>query len=123
MPEHRTARPFVFCFLMLPFGISNGFCTILIPQGLQNAAFTAVALHVTGRGAAATKYAFLGSLGNLPVSYMTAFDGWAHDRFGAAGMLRAEALLGAVCVALGVAALWWVEVRISRSRRVSTASA
>jgi hypothetical protein len=58
-----------------------------LSQGLQNAAFSAVLLHVTGRGAAATKYALRGSLGNLPVSYMTAFDGWAHDRFGAAGML------------------------------------
>ncbi len=80
-------------------------------QGVANAAFSALALHATGRStAAATKYALLGSLGNLPVSYMTAFDGWAYDRWSAAGMLNAEALLGVVCVALGLAALWRIRV-------------
>ena len=74
---------------------------------MANAAFSALALHATGRGtAAATKYAILGSLGDIPVSYMTAFDGWAHDRWGAGGMLNAEAWLGIAAVCLGLLALW-----------------
>jgi MFS family permease len=62
--------------------------------GMAYAAFSALLLYVIGRGAASTKYATLSSLGNLPTSYMTAFDGWAHDRAGATGMLNAEGWLG-----------------------------
>jgi MFS transporter, PAT family, beta-lactamase induction signal transducer AmpG len=50
-------------------------------------------LFVIGRGGAATKYAMLASLGNLPVFYMTALSGWAHDRYGTAAMLAIEARL------------------------------
>ena len=56
--------------------------------GVAYAAFSAVVLFAIGRGAASTKYATLSSLGNLPVIYMTAVNGWAHDRFGTAGMLH-----------------------------------
>ena len=60
--------------------------------GVAYAAFSAVVLFAIGRGAASTKYATLSSLGNLPVIYMTAVNGWAHDRFGTAWMLHVEAL-------------------------------
>ena len=73
--------------------------------GMVYAAFSALLLHVIGRGAASTKYATLSSLGNLPTAYMTAFDGWAHDRWGAGGMLHAEALLGVGSTALILVAL------------------
>ena len=73
--------------------------------GAATAAFSALVLYATGRGAASTKYAVLNSLGNVPVVYMTAFDGWAHDRWSAAGMLNAEALAGGLCIAIGLAAL------------------
>ena len=72
------------------------------------AAFSALLLYAIGRGAASTKYATLSSLGNLPTTYMTAFDGWVHDRSGAAGMLSAEALLGAASIVLGLIALKWI---------------
>ena len=36
---------------------------------------------------------------------MAAFDGWAHDRWGAGGMLHAEALLGVGSTALILVAL------------------
>ena len=56
------------------------------------AAFSAVVLFAIGRGAASTKYAALSSLGNVPVVYMTALDGWVHDRFGTGWMLQTDAL-------------------------------
>jgi hypothetical protein len=74
--------------------------------GLANAAFSAVALQAIGRGAASAKYAILSSLGNVPVVWMTAFDGWVHDRAGVAAMLNGEALVAVVCIVLGMVALW-----------------
>ena len=59
-------------------------------------AFSAIVLLAIGRGAASTKYATLSSLGNLPVVYMTASDGWVHDRFGTAWMLHSEALIAII---------------------------
>jgi hypothetical protein len=75
-------------------------------QGLAYAGFTAVALEAIGLGAAATKYNVFASLSNMPIAYMTLIDGWAHERWGAAGMLHAEAALGVVgiLVFLGIAA-------------------
>lgn len=70
-----------------------GFCT-----GLMYAAFTAVIFFVIGKKNAATKYSLLASLGNLPVVYMTAFDGWTHDKYGSRFMLTAEALMGILFV-------------------------
>lgn len=69
--------------------------------GLAYAAFSAIVLLAIGKGAAATKYALLSSFGNLPVIYVTAFDGWAHDRYGSAGMLFWEAAIGLIAVVLG----------------------
>jgi MFS transporter, PAT family, beta-lactamase induction signal transducer AmpG len=75
-------------------------------NGMAYAAFSAVVLLAIGRGAASTKYATLSSLGNLPVVYMTTFDGWVHDRFGTAWMLHGEALVAIVCVGLALFVLW-----------------
>lgn len=62
--------------------------------GLINAAFSAVILYAIGKKNAATKYALISSLGNVPVVYMTAFDGWTHDLRNSKFMLVAEAGLG-----------------------------
>jgi MFS family permease len=70
--------------------------------GMAYAAFSAVVLFAIGRGAASTKYATLSSLGNVPVVYMTAINGWVHDRFGTASMLATEAVVGVVFVALAL---------------------
>jgi MFS family permease len=88
-----------------PMTFAGGVLCYAFTQGLANAAFSALLLHGIGRGAAATKYAILSSIGNVPVSYMTAFDGWTHDRWGASGMLNAEALLGLAFVPIGLFAL------------------
>ena len=79
--------------------------TYAFGMGAGNAAYSALVLHASGRGAASTKYALLASLGNVPNVYMTAFNGWAHDRWSAAGMLYAEALVSVLCITIGLAAL------------------
>jgi hypothetical protein len=70
--------------------------------------FRRIVLLAIGRGAASTKYATLSSLGNLPVVYMTASDGWVYDRFGAAWMLHSEALIAIICMLLALAILRWI---------------
>jgi MFS transporter, PAT family, beta-lactamase induction signal transducer AmpG len=91
-----------------PVAYNIGVLFYAASTGLSYAAFSALLLYAIGRGAASTKYATLSSLGNLPTTYMTAFDGWVHDRSGAAGMLNAEALLGAGSIVLGLIALKWI---------------
>jgi len=46
---------------------------------------------------------------------MTAFNGWAHDRFGTAWMLLAEALSALVCIALAFLALRAINSSQARS--------
>ena len=81
-------------------------------QGLTYAAFTAVVLEAIGLGAAATKYNLYASLSNMPIAYMTLVDGWAHTRWGAGGLLEAEAAIGVVGIIVFVA------VTMSLPRRV-----
>jgi len=66
--------------------------------GLINAAFTSVILFAIGKRNVATKFSLLASIGNLPVVYMTAFDGWAHDKYNSKYMLLAEAAAGILFV-------------------------
>jgi MFS transporter, PAT family, beta-lactamase induction signal transducer AmpG len=75
--------------------------------GLTYAGFSAVVLEAIGLGAAATKYNLYASLSNMPIAYMTMVDGWAHTRWGTAGMLHTEAAVGvlAILVFVGVAAM------------------
>ena len=78
---------------------------LVLPYGIAYAAFSVIVLFVIGHRAALTKYAVLFSFGNIPVIYMTSFDGWTPDRFGTPGMLWMEALAGIVCVVLGLVAV------------------
>jgi PAT family beta-lactamase induction signal transducer AmpG len=73
--------------------------------GLANAAFSAVVLFAIGHKNAATKYSLLSSLGNIPVAYMTAFDGWVHDAFSSKYMLILEAMIGFLFVVISVIVL------------------
>lgn len=82
-----------------PAVFSAGVLSYAFTNGVAYAAFSAIVLVAIGRGAASTKYATLCSFGNLPVVYMTALDGWVHDRFGTAWMLHTDALSGIACVA------------------------
>jgi len=89
----------------VPGSFIAGVLVYALFTGMAYAAFSAVVLLAIGRGAAATKYATLSSLGNLPVVYMTASDGWVHDRFGTAWMLHSEALVAIVCIVIALAIL------------------
>ena len=80
--------------------------------GLTYAGFTAFVLEAIGKGAAATKYSVYASLSNFPIYYMTNVDGWAHDRWNAAGMLFTEA---ALCV-LGAIAFMGLIAALGRRR-------
>jgi MFS family permease len=90
---------------MQPVVYIGGVLTYTFGIGLINAAFTAVILYAIGKKHVATKYSLLSSLGNLPVVYMTAFDGWAHDRFNSKYMLVVEAAVGFLFVVLFLLAL------------------
>lgn len=81
-------------------------------NGLCYAAFSAFVLEVIGQGAAATKYNALASLSNLPIYYMTALDGWAHDRWNSAAMFFTESGL-----AIFSAGLFLILVRLLLGRR------
>lgn len=66
--------------------------------GMINAAFTSVILYATGKRNVATKYSLLASIGNLPVVYMTAINGWTHDKYNSKNMLLFEAAVGVLFV-------------------------
>ena len=77
--------------------------------GLLNAAFSSVILYAAGKKAGATKYSLLSSIGNVPVVYMTAFDGWAHDNGGSKYMLVMEAAMGILFVIICISVLKWMK--------------
>lgn len=62
--------------------------------GFTYAGFTAFVLEAMGLGAAATKFSLFASLSNFPIAWMTTIDGWAHTKYGPAGMLYTEAAVG-----------------------------
>lgn len=72
-----------------------GFC-----MGLMYAAYTAVLLFAIGKSHSATKFSLMSSLGNMPVVYMTTFNGWAHDKYGSKFMLSAEAFIGIIFIVI-----------------------
>ena len=84
--------------------------------GLTYAGFSAVVLEAMGKGAAATKYNVFASLSNMPIAYVTVINGWAYERWGAAGMLYTESVLAVVAIVL------FVGVSSLRSRRRAPAS-
>jgi hypothetical protein len=50
MPYRETTKPFVFFFLVLPYGISSGFVSITLPFFLTRAGFSvAIAASIVAR--------------------------------------------------------------------------
>jgi PAT family beta-lactamase induction signal transducer AmpG len=82
--------------------------------GAGYAAFSAMVVHAIGKGVASTKYAFCQSLGNLPVVYMTAVNGYVHDKYGTSWMLMGEAIAAIACIILGLLVLRAI---MNRSKR------
>lgn len=85
--------------------------------GMVNAAFTSVILYATDKRNVATKYSLLASIGNLPVVYMTAIDGWTHDKYNSKYMLSFEAALGVLFVIL-----FTVILRLMKSKQLIPAT-
>jgi len=106
-----------------PLAFASGVLCYAFGTGVSFAAYSALLLHVIGRGAASTKYAMLSSFGNVPVVCMPALNGWTHDQYGTAAMLMIEALAGGVSVILFLAVLLTVTQREAASRRGLTPAA
>jgi hypothetical protein len=62
-------------------------------NGVAFAAFSGLAFEIIGVGAVATKYNVFASVANFATSYSTRLDGKAQARWGANGMLYADAAL------------------------------
>ncbi|MDI9364360.1 MAG: MFS transporter [Flavobacterium sp.] len=82
-----------------------GVLSYALCYGLINAAFSALALYATGTKLAATKYAMISSLANIPVVYITYIDGLVHDKYGSKYMLVVEAVVALVFVVVAVLVL------------------
>jgi hypothetical protein len=76
--------------------------------GLANGPYTGVIYDSMGSNAAATLGSILSSLGQLPLVLVTVVVGAVGTRYGADGMLFAEAGMAAISVAayIAVATLW-----------------
>jgi MFS family permease len=94
-----------------PFVYEAGVLVYSFFVGAGYAAFSALVVHAIGKGVASTKYAFCQSLGNLPVVYMTALNGYVHDKYGTSWMLMGEALAAIVCVVIGLVVLRAIQNR------------
>ncbi len=71
-------------------------------------AYSAVVLEVIGKGAAATKFNLMASVGNVPVTIMPLVDGALHDRLGTNAMFYGEAALSvAAALLFGLVVLAW----------------
>ncbi len=90
----------------IPVMFNTGVLLYALSTGMAYAAFSAVVLHVIGKGAASTKYALLSSFGNIAPVYMTALNGWIYDGYGIQIMLLSETVLGLsfVIIFLGILA-------------------
>jgi hypothetical protein len=58
--------------------------------------FTAVVLEFLGNSgkSGSGRYSIINSLGNVPVLYMIALDGWGGEKWGARGLAGTEAVVG-----------------------------
>ncbi|HEY4011783.1 MAG TPA: MFS transporter [Polyangiaceae bacterium] len=81
-------------------------------NGAAFAAFSAFAFEIAGHASVATKYNILASLANTSISYTTRADGAAHARWGARGVLLADATLTGAGIALLAAV-----IAVTRSRK------
>lgn len=83
---------------MHPYVYITGVLVYTFGIGMINAAFTSVILYAIGKRHVATKFSLLASMGNVPVVYMTALNGWTHDTYNSKYMLLLEAALGILFV-------------------------
>jgi MFS transporter, PAT family, beta-lactamase induction signal transducer AmpG len=74
----------------------------LFTIGICYAMFTAVVLEFMGDSgkSGSGRYSIINSLGNVPVLYMIALDGWGGDKWGARGLSGTEAVVGGIGAAI-----------------------
>lgn len=82
-----------------------GVTLYLFTVGMAYALFTAVLLEFMGDSgkSGSARYSLINSLGNIPVIYMIALDGWGSGRWGTRGLAGTEAVVGggaALCMLL-----------------------
>jgi MFS family permease len=86
-----------------PLSYNAGVLAYSFAIGIVNAGFSALLLFALGsKGLVSTKYSLMSSIGNLPVVYMTAIDGWLHDTYNIKMMLLGESVIGIIFVILYV---------------------
>lgn len=80
----------------------TGTVLFLFSVGVGYALFTAVLLEFLGASgkSGSARYAFINSLGNLPVAYMSWIDGRGYAHWGPRGMPGTDAVVSAVGVSL-----------------------
>ena len=91
------------------FTYAAGYSGYSIAVGFAYAVFTALVLEVLGprRHAAGTSYSLLVASGNLPIAYMTWFDGLGYKNAGTRGLMGVDALSnGAGAVLLFLLAIY-----------------
>ena len=83
---------------LLPATYYLGVTLYLFTVGMAYAMFTAVVLEFLGASgkSGSGRYSIINSLGNVPVVYMLAMDGWGGNRWGTRGLAGTEAVMGAV---------------------------
>jgi PAT family beta-lactamase induction signal transducer AmpG len=87
---------------MTPWNYYLGVTLYLFTVGTCYAMFTAVVLEFLGHSgkSGSGRYSIINSLGNVPVLYMIALDGWGGERWGARGLAGTEAVVGATGAAI-----------------------
>jgi PAT family beta-lactamase induction signal transducer AmpG len=87
MPRRDKTKPFVFFFLVLPYGISSGFVSITLPFVLTRAGFSvAIAASIVAIGISANLWRFLwGPIADLTLTarrwYLIGFSAAALTLF------------------------------------------
>ncbi|MGC9198976.1 MAG: hypothetical protein ACP5E5_08575 [Acidobacteriaceae bacterium] len=92
-----------------------GVALYLLTVGMAYAMFTAVVLEFLGSSgkSGSSRYSIINSMGNVPVVYMIALDGWGGSRFGVRGLPGTEAVMG------GAAALLLLGYFLTKGRQLA----
>jgi MFS family permease len=103
----------------LTYGL--GYSGYSMATGFGYAVFTALVLDVLGRRqhAAGTSYSLFVASGNLPISYMTYFDGVGYKHGGAKGLMGVDALANAGA-ALALLVVAWYARRFWKKAETTT---
>ncbi len=64
--------------------------------GMGYTGYAAIVLEAIGKKSAATNWNLMAAISNAPITLMSVFDGWMHDRFGTNAMLLGELAMPAI---------------------------